>query len=497
MRALKKAAAALLAVCLMVPMFSLVAFAADGRLMFSDPQTKVGENVSIDLVVQSQGNTIGDVSVTMNYSTDDLEFVSGDGFEADGSGTLTYTGTGNSSELRSTVEFRALTAGETQITVSDSTAVISTGEDLNLTEGSSTVTIAAADDGTTSVEPTSGSDTETVGETTNIVVTVNGNDYNFSEAFTASDIPAGYYEANLTFEGAEHRFVANDAGVYLGYLVDASGAGTFFLYDSDNSEFVPYVELNISDTTSIIPLAEPEGLTMPDGYQQVNLNLTGMEQQYSAWSNPETDRYYLLYALNTRTGEKGLYQYDTEDGTYQSYTLPADTEEEAAGSVLSGGLGDFVKEHALVIFVIAAVIIFLLLILMIIFAVKLVHRNQELDDLYEEYDIPYEDDEPEIEKKSKKKSAIKDEEDEFDEYEDDSYDDEYDDEYEDDEYEDDDYEDDEYGDDYEDDGYDEYEDDEYEDEPAARGKTKNIKSRKKGGSKADDEEDYEMDFIDL
>ena len=70
----------------MVPMFSLVAFAADGRLMFSDPQTKVGENVSIDLVVQSQGNTIGDVSVTMNYSTDDLEFVSGDGFEADGSG---------------------------------------------------------------------------------------------------------------------------------------------------------------------------------------------------------------------------------------------------------------------------------------------------------------------------------------------------------------------------------------------------------------------------
>ena len=75
MRALKKAAAALLAVCLMVPMFSLVAIAADGRLMFSDPQTKVGENVSIDLVVQSQGNTIGDVSVTMNYSTDDLEFV--------------------------------------------------------------------------------------------------------------------------------------------------------------------------------------------------------------------------------------------------------------------------------------------------------------------------------------------------------------------------------------------------------------------------------------
>ena len=30
----------------------------------------------------------------------------------------------------------------------------------------------------------------------------------------------------------------------------------------------------------------------------------------------------------------------------------------------------------------------ILFILMIVFAVKLIHRNQELDDLYDEYDIP-------------------------------------------------------------------------------------------------------------
>ena len=54
------------------------------------------------------------------------------------------------------------------------------------------------------------------------MVTVNGVDYNFSEAFTSADIPAGYYEATQTFNGAERRFVANDAGVYLGYLVDSS-----------------------------------------------------------------------------------------------------------------------------------------------------------------------------------------------------------------------------------------------------------------------------------
>ncbi len=505
MKALKKAAAALLAVCLMVPMFSFVVFAADGRLMFSDPETKVGENVSVDLVIQSQGNTIADVSVTMRYETGDLEFVSGDGFEADGSGTLTYSGTGNSSELRATAQFRALTAGETKITVSDYSGSITAGEELNLTEGSSTITIAAADDGTTSVAPSSDTTSDTAGETTDIVVNVNGVDYNFSEAFTSADIPAGYYEATQTFNGEERKFVANDAGVYLGYLVDSSGAGAFFLYNEEDATFAPYVELSISDTTSIIPLAEPEGLKMPEGYQEVNLNLTGLDQQYSAWSNPETDRYYLIYALNTRSGEKGLYQYDTEDGTYQSYTLPQSTEEKPAGSALSGGLSRFIGEHALVLVVAAAAIILLLLILMIIFAVKLVHRNQELDDLYEEYDIPYEDDEPEIEKKSKKKSSLKEEEDEFDEYDDD-FDDEYDDEYDDGGYSDDEYEDDEeYDNDDEDDedGYDDegYDDDgeydDYEEESVARGKTKNIKSRKKDSSRTEDEEDYEIDFIDL
>lgn len=508
MKVLKKAAAAFLAVCLMVPMFSMVVFAADGRLMFSDPETKVGENVSVDLVVQSQGNTVGDVSVTMSYETDNLEFVSGEGFEADGSGTLTYTGTGNSSELRATVQFRALTAGETKLTVNDSTAAVSSGEELNLTEGSSTIKIAAADDGTTSVEPTSTPDTDPAGSATDITVTVNGTNYNFSEAFTSADIPAGYYEATQTFEGEEHKFVANDAGVYLGYLVDESGAGTFFLYDSENSEFVPFVELSISETTSIIPLAEPAGLTMPEGYQEVNLKLTGLEQEYSAWSNPETDNYYLLYALNTRTGEKGLYQYDTEDGTYQSYDLPADTEEEPAGSVLSGSVGEFVAEHALVIFVIAAVIIFLLLILMIVFAVKLVHRNQELDDLYEEYDIPYEDEEPIAEKKSKKQSSLKDEEDfdDFDDDEEDSFEDYEDNGYEEDSFEDDIYtdddseDDDDSDDDYDDDDdySDDFDDDEYDGdfdtEPDADDQTKDMKGR---GKRSRDEDDYEIDFIDL
>ena len=454
MKVLKKFAGLILAVCLMVPMIGTVAFAAEGVLMFSDPSAKVGDNVDIDLVVQSSsGETVGDVEVNMTYDPTALEFVSGDGFTADGSGALTYTGTGDGAELRKTMTFRALKTGEAKINVNSTTASLASDETLELREGSSTVTIAAADDGTTSVEP---SGTSAAGETTDIVVTVNGTDYNFSEAFTSNDIPDGYSETTMTFNGEERKFVANEAGITLGYLVDASGAGSFFMFNSEDATFSPYIEIGISDT---------------------------QEQQYPAWSDPMSPRYYVIYALNTRTGDSALYQYDTDDGTYQYFVQPNTETTEDSGSALPGRLGQLISDHILLVLIALAIVILILFILMIVFLVKLVHRNQELDDLYDEYDIPYDDEEEEkkVEKKSNKKKNRKpvvEEPEESDDYEDDDYDD-----YEDDE-DDDDYEDD-------DDDYDyDYEDDDYDDEE------EEVTTRKKKGNTSSDD-DYDINFIDL
>ena len=442
MKAFKKLAGMILAVCLMVPMFSILAFAADGVLMFSDPSTKVGENVNIDLVVRSDGGTVGDVSVTMNYDTSALEFVSGDGFSADGSGSLTYTGTGSSSELRSTMTFRALKQTDTTLTVNSSSAVLSSGETLNLEQGSSAISIAAADDGSTSVEA---SGTAAAGTSTDITVSVNGTDYNFSEAFTTADIPEGYSETTMTFNGEERKFVANESGITLGYLVDASGAGTFFLFQQDDATFVPFAQVTISDTTSLIPLDNVEAVKLPDNYEQSTLTVQGYE--FPIWSDPSvSNRFYVIYALNTRTNEAGLYQYDAEDETYQYFEAPASTEDTDSGAALPGAFGQFISEHVMVVVTAMAVICLLLLILMIIFAVKLVHRNQELDDLYDEYDIPFDDEDDSNEKVSKKSSEkdLKSQKDEYagNEFEDDEYeDDEYDDEYEDDKYDDEEYDD--------------------------------------------------------
>ena len=431
MKVFKKLAALVLAVCLMIPMFPTLVSAADGVLMFSDPSTKVGEDVSIDLVVQSSSGTVGDVNVSMNYDTTALEFLSGDGFSADGAGGLTYTGTGSGSELRSTMTFRALKQTDTQLTVSSSSALLSSGETLNLSEGSSAISIAAADDGTTSVAPSgTGAVTETPA-TTGITVSVNGIDYSFSEAFTTSDIPEGYSETTMVFNGENRKFVSNEAGIVLGYLVDSSGAGSFFLFNSEDATFIPFAQLTISDTTSIIPLDKEEAVKLPDNYEKSTLTVQG--QPFPMWSDPAvSDRFYVIYALNTRTNEESLYQYDNADGTYQYFVAPSDTED-GSGGALSGKFGQFVSEHIVLVLVAAAVICLLLLILMIVFAVKLVHRNQELDDLYDEYDIPY-DDEEDTGKKTSKKSSVKDTKSKDDEYEEDDFEDEddYDDEYDDD-----------------------------------------------------------------
>lgn len=472
MKILKKFTGMILAICLMVPMVGTVAFAAEGVLMFSDPSAKVGDNVNVDLVVQSNsGQTVGDVQVNMTYDPASLEFVSGEGFTADGSGTLSFTGTGSGAELRETMTFRALKTGEAKISVSGTTASMADGETLTLREGSSTVTVASADDGTTSVEP---SQTSTAaGETTDIVVNVNGTDYNFSEAFTGNDIPEGYSETTLTFNGGDRKFVANDAGVTLGYLVDSSGHGSFFLFNQDDATFAPYIDLSISDTTSIVPLSSSDSVTLPDTYQQVDL--TVQDQQYPAWSDPMTPRYYVIYALNTRTGESGLYQYDTDDGTYQYFTASTDNTEGTSGAALPGKIGELIGDHLMIVLVFVAIVILILLILMIVFAVKLVHRNQELDDLYDEYDIPYDDEEEDKETKSSKKKDKKASEEPEDDYDDDDY-------------EDDGYEDD-YEDDYDDD---DYEDDDYEDEPVNSATEKS--NRKKDKSSKDD---YNINFIDL
>ena len=383
MKVMKKIATFILSVCLIVPCFGMLTYAADGQIVFSDPSTKGGETVEVTGVVRA-GAAIGDADLNLTYNTEYLKFKSGDNVTESGSGQLVYSGkgTGSETELRFNMQFDVLKEGTAKIEVSSYKAWLYSDETLNCTEGSSAVTIAAGD-GTTPTDTTEGS-------TTDVKVTVNGTEYTLSESFSEAEIPLGFAEATMEYEGAQRKVVKQQtADVYLAYLVDADNNGKFFLYDNDTSTFVPFEQINISDTAAIMLLSERGDIKLPKEYQETEITLN--DQTFPAWRNAEESDYYILYAMNNQ-GEKSLYQYDSVDGTYQRFDAPTVETEEKADSFL-GKFISSIENYLNYVILGAAVLFVILIVILIVLAVKLHNRNAELDELYDEYGIDLEDDE--------------------------------------------------------------------------------------------------------
>ena len=145
MKIRKKISSVILALCLLVPCFSMVAIAADGKISFSDPSTKVGDMVEVKCAVRSTGGSLGNVEVQLSYDSEALSFDSGDGAESEEDGSVTLAGNGGSSEQVFMLKFQALKEGSTQITISGATIASASGSELTLDQGNSTVKIAAGD----------------------------------------------------------------------------------------------------------------------------------------------------------------------------------------------------------------------------------------------------------------------------------------------------------------------------------------------------------------
>ena len=145
MKLMKKISAVLLSLCLLVPCFSMVAFAADGRISFTDPSTAVGEYVEVRCVLRSTSGNMGAVEVALTYDESYLKFDSGDGIEVSGSGALTCKGTASSAEASFVAKFQALQEGTTKIELASASVTDSADMEISMSEGYSTVTIEEGD----------------------------------------------------------------------------------------------------------------------------------------------------------------------------------------------------------------------------------------------------------------------------------------------------------------------------------------------------------------
>lgn len=390
MKMMKKLATILLAVCLVVPCFSMLTYAADGRIMFTDPQTKVGEVLQVKGVVEKHSGNFGKIEIVMTYDTSYLKFNSGDGVTETTSGELTYVGdatndTGTRKEFY--MKFDVLKAGTTKVAIKDSTVKNVSGTVLNYTEGSSTITIAEGEVTTTDV-PTVDPST-----TSGAVVDIDGESYTISNTIPQNEIPKGYTAATLNYDLVEYNVVySEEFGLYLAYMLDAENVGSFFMYVEEDATFAPYEEIAVTENVRIALLSDVSEIELPSEYVSDEV-LSASGKAFPAWKNEDNPDFYILYAINN-SGEKSLYQLDNAEGTYQRFIAPEVVSEELDNSFI-GKLSDVLENHLDYVILGTGLGFILFVIIIVVLSVKLYNRNAELDEIYDEYGIDDEDDDTE------------------------------------------------------------------------------------------------------
>lgn len=407
MRKIKKLVVTFLAICLMCPGLSVITEAATAELRFADPSTTVGAEVEVKTKLSSV-SSLQSMEATLTYDKSELKFISGDNATAkDGTIKISWTGTGTTAEFN--LKFQALKEGTSNIEVSSATGTATDGSTLEITQGSSAVTIGAGDPSLIKDDTEDQSEDSKTTVADGPVVKVNGKKYVVGNEFSEELIPDGFKKGEMTFEGSKYTVITQEAsGINAMYLTEkSSGDSDFFLYNSDDGSFSPFEEVEIAKDRYIIPLMNDGKLKLSSRYQKTTLTLNGKE--FDTWQDTKDAEYYIVYALNS-DGEKTTYRYDTTDGTYQKYSPESQgttSGNKNNGKGLWGKILNFVEEFLDIVVIIAIALFLLVLLMFIVTAIKLRHRDLELDDLYDEYGIDM--DEEEAVLKEKKKEAKKEE----------------------------------------------------------------------------------------
>lgn len=384
MKWMKKLATLILSVCLLVPCFSIFTHAADGEILFSDPKTQAGVNVTVKGVVQKSSGNFGEIEINMTYDTAMLKFEKGDNITETSSGNLKYAYDAksvNGNRVEFYMEFLALKQGVGELKVASSTVKNRAGSVLNYTQGFSQITIQGGQEVTLPTTPEVSSDA---------IVEINGKIYRFADAVPENEIPEGYEAATLEYDLVTYNVVHSAAsGLSLAYLIGEDSVGSLFMYVEENATFAPYQAIKVSETVTIALLSDVSEIVLPAQYKKTEVILHDIE--FPGWKDKTNPDFCIIYAV-TDTGEKSLYQLDTAEGTYQRFIAPEVVVEELRNPLIAK-LSELLQNHLDYVILGTGIGFLLFVIIIVVLSVKLYNRNAELDEIYEEYGLGDEDDE--------------------------------------------------------------------------------------------------------
>ena len=329
-RRVKQFLSGFMTACLMaviLPFQTLTAFAANGRIAFSDRNASVGSEIEINMkITVTGGGSLNNAVVMLDYDASMLEFLSGTGASG-GAGAIRISiggDTADATELVSTLKFKGLQAGSTKISVN--TQEVYDGENQIVTIdqlGSSAITLTALENAShvASLKELKISPGTLSPEFSADVFRYTANVDADVTKITVS-APAVDEKASVVILGNEElqpgenqvvcKVIAEDGTTTKEYEIAVNRAGAA----GEQTPASSIAVVTPAMTVNIIPL--DEDVAIPEGFTECVIAIDGQEAQGWIWATDKEHEYCIFYGVN-EAGEKGFYRYDLMEKTMQRY----------------------------------------------------------------------------------------------------------------------------------------------------------------------------------
>lgn len=130
------------------------------------------------------------------------------------------------------------------------------------------------------------------------------------------DAPEGFTETTVKINDKDiPGFTAPNKRLNIICLKNEGGDRFWYIYDKDNSSFMPYNEVPCEKGRYVI-MNKPDSFAVPNGFKDADLKIGNT--MYKAFSDGTGSGIYLIYAMNLN-GEAGYYLYDTREGSFMRF----------------------------------------------------------------------------------------------------------------------------------------------------------------------------------
>lgn len=153
-----------------------------------------------------------------------------------------------------------------------------------------------------------------------VSATIDGQTYDVAYDINPKNIPEGYTQGESTFGDRKIvSFTSPGGGLVIVRLVNSNNIGQWFTFDEATQTFNQFVSVNIPENRFVL-LEMPTDIQIPEGFAQeaTDVEIGGVATKAYASTNSDLAGFYATYAMD-KNGTKGIYVYDSTQGTLQRY----------------------------------------------------------------------------------------------------------------------------------------------------------------------------------